>query len=201
MSYLSLSYQQASQQVPNQSKADTQYHSLDSFLAEVERRAFVMAESATRNPDDALDLVQDAMLAFVKNYAQKSQDQWAPLFYRVLQNRIRDWARRGKVRNRWTGWLWSNKDEDEQSDPIQSAPDPKGRSMQALLDQADASEQIVVAVQSLPLRQQQAFLLRVWEGLDVASTATAMECSTGSVKTHLSRALRNLRQQLQGYQL
>ena len=82
-------------------------------------------EQAT--PDDALDLVQDAMLAFVRRYAGELQEEWAPLFHRVLQNRIRDWARRRKVRSRWTAWLQRN-DEDD-NDPIQQAPDPAARSM------------------------------------------------------------------------
>jgi RNA polymerase sigma-70 factor (ECF subfamily) len=175
---------------------------LDTFLAGVERRAFVIAELATRNPDDALDLVQDAMLAFVASYGNKPQPEWPPLFHRVLQNRIRDWHRRQGVRNRWRVWLRGTNpecSEEAQADPLQQARDPAGRTPEELAALQDAGDALLEAVASLPQRQQQAFVLRTWEALDVADTARVMGCSSGSVKTHLSRAMASLRDKLKGH--
>jgi len=171
---------------------------MERFLAGIERRALVMAELATHDREEALDLVQDAMLAFASRYGNRPREEWPPLFHRILQNRIRDWHRRRQSRGRWWGRFGRpGRDDDEEADPIQQAPDPRARlPEEALMDEA-TMERLLEAVERLPLRQQQAFLLRVWEGLDVADTARAMGCSAGSVKTHLSRALGNLREQLQ----
>ena len=177
-------------------QARTQSPGLERFLADVERRALVMAEIATSNREEALDLVQDSMIAFVTKYACKAEADWPPLFYRILQNRIRDWYRRSAVRNRWKGWLGFA---DDEGDPIQTAPDPRQATPETELRRDESRDAITAALGKLPLRQQQAFMLRIWEGLDVRDTAKAMGCSQGSVKTHLFRAMQTLRGQLQEY--
>lgn len=177
-----------------------QTRALDRFLADVERRAYIMAHVATKSREDALDLVQDAMLTLVQRYHSRSEHEWGPLFYRVLQNKIRDWRRRTAVRNRWRGFLtrWRN-DENDETDPIQQVEDKGGigPEKQHLIDQT--TEALMTALHLLPPRQQQVFLLRAWEGMSVARTAFVMQCSEGSVKTHYSRAIHALRTELREY--
>jgi RNA polymerase sigma-70 factor (ECF subfamily) len=177
--------------------ATTNERALDEFLKTVERRALRMAELATANRDEALDLVQDAMFGFVRHYAGKPGSEWMPLFYRVLDNRLNDWHRRRQVRTRWIDRLVRATDE---PDPVALAPDVNDPGPLLRLAGSEAALALDVALRALPLRQRQAFLLRVWEGLDVAATARAMACSQGSVKTHLSRALAALRRALEAYQ-
>lgn len=164
---------------------------LDAFLKSVERRALRMAELACGQRDQALDLVQDAMFGFVRNYARRPSDEWPPLFHRVLDNRLTDWHRRQRVRGRWMSNWFTREDEDDPLEAIVDAAEP------GPLDRLagnEAGQRLDAALRALPLRQRQAFLLRVWEGLDVGDTAIAMRCSEGSVKTHLSRALARLRE-------
>lgn len=169
---------------------------LNSFLAEIERKAYRMAQIALGHEEDAMDVVQDAMIQLTRRYADRPQEQWRPLFYRILENRIHDIRRRRAVRNRVMAWLpWSTDDEGDAPDPLAQAPDPapgpdaeaEGDGMMAALE---------AALQKLPARQREAFLLRNMEGLDVAQTAAAMGCSDGSVKTHYFRAVQSLREQL-----
>ncbi len=167
---------------------------LEEFLANVERRAFHMAELSTRNREDALDIVQDAMMQLVKKYANKPAEQWAPLFYRILNNRIMDLHRRNTTQSRWRVWLSDRNDED--TDPVQQLPSNEKDPL-TMSNLQDSVEHVNAAIQQLSSRQRQAFLLRAWEGMDVAETARVMNCSQGSVKTHYSRAVNFLREHLQ----
>ena len=172
---------------------------LNQFLADVERRALRIAEIAVRDRDEALDLVQDAMIKLVQNYSGREQNEWPPLFYRILQNGVRDWHRRQAVRNRVMVWFRRKPSADDDYDVVASAPDPLGRTPDEELQNSQAMQQLEVAVHALPARQREAFMLRTFEGLDVAGTAVAMGCSQGSVKTHYSRAVHALRERLEEY--
>jgi RNA polymerase sigma-70 factor (ECF subfamily) len=178
---------------PSGSRALEQQRILERFLAGVEKRAYRMARIATSNSDDALDIVQDAMLKLVEKYADRPESELGPLFHCIMQSRIRDWYRRSSVRNRLRSWLGSDDDEE---DALQLVADPAGRSPEEIVAARDGIEALDAALQTLPLRQQQVFLLRAWEGLDVRDTARAMNCAEGSVKTHYSRALAALRVKL-----
>ncbi len=168
---------------------------LDHFLAEVEKRAYRMAVIATGNREDALDIVQDSMLKLAQHYHGRNPEEWPPLFYRILQSKIRDWYRRNKVKNKWLRLFSVRKNEEGQeeietiADPVNNQPDQSLANNRAILE-------LDKAMGELSLRQQQAVLLRLWEGLDVKETANAMSCSTGSVKTHYSRAVHFLREKL-----
>jgi RNA polymerase sigma-70 factor, ECF subfamily len=158
-----------------------------------------MARFSTGDTDDALDLVQDAMCDFARRYAGRPPEEWGVLFFRVLQSRTTDWHRRTMVRRRFRTWFGSDRDGDDHEDPLQNMPDPGAEDPSEMISRTATAAAIEAAVVRLPLRQRQAFLLRAWEGFDVAQTATAMGCSEGSVKTHYSRAVHTLRTLLEEF--
>lgn len=172
---------------------------LDRFLAAHERRAYRMAYIAIGNHDDALDLVQDAMCKLVQRYARRAENEWPALFTRIIQNRLTDFYRRNAVRRRWQHWFGRPAENEPEEDPLSQVPQPGNHQPDDLLGQTRAMAQLDTALRNLPLRQQQVFLLRQWEGLDVAETARAMGISQGSVKTHYSRAVQRLRSQLEDH--
>lgn len=162
----------------------------------MERRALGIARVATGDPEEALDVVQDAMLRFARRYSRRPPDEWRPLFFRVLVNRIRDGYRRKAVRNRFTAWL--ARDEDG-ADPIEALPGGPEDRPDEQLAAGQTMAALAEAVEGLPARQREAFMLRSLEGLDVGATARAMGCSEGSVKTHYFRALTALKARLEVY--
>ena len=165
---------------------------LTGFLKDVERRALRIAELSVGNRDDALELVQEAMLGLVRRYANRPGDEWKPLFYRILQSRINDFHRRRAVRQRFMALMPGGGDTDT-PDPIENASAGERENPVRELQQDIDNRAMLEAIGKLPTRQQQAFMLRAWEGLSVRDTATAMACSEGSVKTHYNRALSALR--------
>lgn len=147
-----------------------------------------------REQESALDIVQDTMLKLSEKYGDKPLEELPMLFQRILQNTIRDFYRRQKVRSLWMTLLsaLSPGKEDEESDPLETleteAGPTVGEGPAERLEKSQILELIEKELQRLPPRQRQAFLLRYWEELDVAETAAVMGCSQGSVKTHCSRA-------------
>lgn len=175
------------------------YQEISAFLTDVERRAFKHAIFAVRDRDAALDIVQDSMLKLTEKYSDKPTQELPLLFQRILQNTIHDYFRRLKVRSTWTTLLSSfspKDDRDDDYDLLETLPAKSDSNATAdpaqLLEQSQVVGLIEQAIEKLPLRQRQAFLLRYWEEFDVAETAIAMGCSEGSVKTHCSRAVHTL---------
>lgn len=171
---------------------------LSDFLAGVERRAFKHAVYAVRDDQAALDIVQDAMLKLTERYGDRPAEELPMLFQRILQNATTDHFRRTKVRNTWTRLFSSffSKEDDEEHDVLEMLEAQPGaqhaQGPERDLDQQQTLAEIEAALEKLPARQREAFLLRYWEELDVAETAAAMGCSEGSVKTHCSRAVHAL---------
>lgn len=172
---------------------------LNDFLKSVERRAFKRAVYAVRDEDAALDIVQDSMIRLAQSYSDRPANEWPMLFQRILSNATLDWFRRQKVRNA----VFQNMsdlearvgaDDDGEVDLLELLKIDVG-STEGADDHAQRGEMLKIledAIQQLPTRQREAFMMHYWEEMDTAETAAAMGCSEGSVKTHCSRAIASL---------
>ena len=176
---------------------------LSDFLKSAEKRAFKRVVYAVRDDEAALDIVQDAMIRLAEKYADRPPAELPLLFQRILSNATMDWFRRQKVRNAHVRNFsdFESSEDDGEFDILETL-----ESLDAVAGFESAADtvsraQILLAIESevaaLPARQREAFLLRYWEELDVAETASVMGCSEGSVKTHCSRAVHALAKALQ----
>lgn len=178
---------------------------LDQFLASVEAKAYRMAVLAVKNDADALDIVQDSMIKLAKSYGHYSSDensssdeteQWRPLFFRILQNSIMDFHRK---QSRWKRWFVRAAEDDEgneDSEALDNQSQAFEHSPEQYLQQQQMGAQALEVMEALPVKQQQCFLLRCWEGFSVQETAEMMGISPGSVKTHYFRAVQKMTQVL-----
>jgi len=173
---------------------------LSDFLIAVERRAFKQTAYAVRDDHAALDIVQDSMMKLAEKYGDHPAAEFPMLFQRILQNTMRDFWRRQKVRNLWTSLLSSfggNDPDNDDYDPLETIDvEDDSDEPSAQLARSQTIKLIERALEKLPARQREAFVLRYWEEMDVAETAKIMGCSDGSVKTHCSRAVHALAAEL-----
>ena len=174
---------------------------LSDFLAETERRAYKQALFAVRDEHVALDIVQDSMMKLSLKYASKPIEELPLLFQRILQNTIRDYYRRQKIRSLWTTLFSAftpndqnkNQEDFDILETLQIKPESDfAKEPDAQLERLQLIGLIEKAMEILPARQREAFILRYWEEMSLAETAIIMKCSEGSVKTHCSRAVRAL---------
>ena len=174
---------------------------LSDFLKCVERRAFKRAFYHVRDDEAALDIVQDSMMKLVEHYSHKELTELPMLFQRILTNSTLDWFRRQKTRKAIFSNLGDFHSDDADADfdllenlDLSHLSDLKeqSESTETALERSQTFHMIEKEIQALPARQREAFLMRYWEELDVAETASAMGCSEGSVKTHCSRAVATL---------
>lgn len=169
---------------------------VDEFLADIERRAFRMAELALGHREDALDVLQEAMIKLLQ-YRDRPAAEWSPLFWSILRRQLTDKHRRNAVKKRVMQFFGKNSEQDE--DPIETLPDQNEDPLRRLADDK-AWHALGKAIRALPARQRECFLLRELQGMSVLETAAVMGCSDGSVKTHLSRAMGALRIHLEDWQ-
>ncbi len=175
-------------------------HQLERFLKSVERRTLVMLELGSGDRDESVDLLQEAMTRFVARYASRPEIEWGPLFYRVANNVLIDHQRRRAVRRRIvSAWQWFSGRGVDHSGALAEPPCERTPGPEHQASSGEFANGLLAALAQLPQRQRQVFLLRVWEGLDVAQTASALGIGSGSVKTHLSRAVKRLREELEDH--
>jgi len=155
------------------------------------RRLYRIALSYLRQPDDALDVVQEA---FVKAF--QSASRWdgsaeaGPWLGRITVNLAIDRWRRNRRRAQTFTPL---AEDDHASELADAAPAPDRR-----VHGREVGERVAAALRVLPERQRAVVVLRHYQDMSLEEIAGTLGMSLGTVKSSLHRALGRMRMVLAG---
>ncbi len=154
-----------------------------------QRRLYRLALAYLRNPEDALDVVQET---FVKVYVHAAR--WRESYEvsawltRIAINQAIDRYRREKRRRQTMTPL----------DDTLPVPAPSGSSSpERSVGRREMRDNLASAIESLSEKQRAVFLLRHREELPLEEIGRALNLNLGTVKSTLHRALARLRERLQ----
>ena len=162
------------------SRADERHRALDQLAAGSGRRGFRIARDLLGSDAEAEDAVQEALARACESHGRlRDPDALRAWFFRVLSNLCMRALRRRRVRRVTFGWIRGSAR--SHIDPVTSGGD------RALL---------LSALELLPSRQRAALVLRYGHDLSVVEIAALLGVGTETVKTHIARGLRHLREKL-----
>lgn len=150
---------------------------LDAFIAAHHRRLLGLLTLKTGDRTEAEDLAQDALVKLVTHWPQVVE----------MDN---PWGWLATVANNSSSSLWRRTFRGRSATARLAALSP------AEVDDNEAVEMLAV-IQTLPVRQREALILRFYAQLSVRETAEAMRCAEGTVKSLTHKAIGQLRNQLQ----
>lgn len=159
---------------------------LAEFFERYKRRAYQFSLQMVGDPDDALELTQEAFLRLHRHWQRRNHSQpAAPWLFAVLRNLAIDLMRRRAVRRQ----MQSGPEEHSSLEP----------GPEALAARRQLGAAVWRAIERLPLEQREAILLRDFHGLSYAEIARATGATTGVVASRLHDARERLRRQLARY--
>ncbi|MBO3274474.1 RNA polymerase sigma factor [Pseudomonas schmalbachii] len=141
---------------------------------------------------DAADLAQDAFAQWLKSSSRHEVEQPRAFLFQVARNLLRDhWRRQNQSAECMV-------DEHEQDDQADLPPAAEGSEPVAQFERQRYLRQLSQALQSLPPRRREAFILHKFEGLSQAEVARRMGISLSMVEKHVASALLHCKRHVQG---
>jgi RNA polymerase sigma-70 factor (ECF subfamily) len=161
------------------------------------RRAFAVALGVVKNPQDALDIVQDA---FVKVYKHIDGFQGSSSFYtwlyRITMNLAIDHIRKSRHTTEFDERVEHATDgaAAELISPSVQQSNPRQN-----VDRKELSKQLQQALNTLPEYHQTVILLREVEGLSYEEMSKVLKVPKGTIMSRLFHARRKMQECLQPY--
>lgn len=167
----------------------------DSLVRLHQQRVYRVIRALVRDHDTADTLAQECFLrAFQQRQSFRGEASVETWLLRIAVNLVLD-QRKNRRRAFWQHILRRSDGQAAEAEML-SLPAPEPSPEQALLAR-EALAEVEQAVEHLPAQQRTVFLLRFLEEMPLEEIAQAMGLKTGTVKTHLFRAVRAVRQALE----
>lgn len=152
----------------------------EGLMAKYQQPLFYLVKAMVRDTEEAKDITQDAFIKAFNNLRKlKKRDQFKSWLFKIAVNRVRDHFR--------------SKTEKEEFDTSMESNLP---SQEARCIQKDLKEKIKEEMYSLPSRQKEVFILRVFQDLDFKEIAQVLEIQVTTARAHFHFAVNKLRDQL-----
>ncbi len=159
------------------------------LVARYQRALTARALSSTRRVQDADDMVQETFLRAFRGLPRfRDNARFGPWLFRILGNLLADRGRR-------SGRELTGVQEDAET--------PAGRDAnpEHAVILGELRERLLAELDALPPgRQREVFELRYLKGLAIGEIAERLELHTGTVKVHLHRSTKRLRESLDGWE-
>lgn len=151
------------------------------LIRRYERQVYRVCLTMARNGDDALDLTQDALLrAFLKLDSYQGTGPFQGWLLQVANRVCLNWLRRRSRRPKTEQLAEEDATSGEASQEVELARREEGERLRTELARLNEREQLAVR-------------LRYFEEMPVRMVAAALDCTEGTAKSLLFRALQKLR--------
>ncbi len=159
-------------------------------------RAYRLAWSILRDPDEARDLSQEAFLRVYERAASfDERSRFSTWFHRILVNLCLDHRRR---RSWWFLRVGGSAASEETDDALDQRASP-GEDPDAEVIRKDLMNKLWKAAERLSPQQRTALALQVQEDLPTSEIAIVLGCSEATARVHLHRAVAALRKLAGGF--
>ncbi len=162
-----------------------------------QEQAFQIAYGVTSNYDDAREAAHEAFVSAFKAIGGFKKDaKFSSWLYTIVINKSKD-----KLRTRQRNYklVYIDKVADmEDNEILLELRDEKGKSADEILELKEVGLKITDALNLLPKSQKMAFTLHHINGLSLGEVSEIMGKGLSTIKTHIHRAVLELRKKLDG---
>ena len=160
------------------------HSAFEQLVRENEKRIYNLTLRMVGNPEDALDLSQEAFLNAWKGLGSfKGDSAFSTWLYRLASNACLDFLRSKKRRQDTTGSPLSLDDEEAPPPPADDSSRPDLQ-----LERKERIQALHRALDGLPVHHRQILVMRELSGLSYQEISDTLNLDLGTVKSRLTRA-------------